>query len=343
MVQKAVYYLWSLFVVSGTASLGHAWMIQRNSFCSSRTGHLPMISNIFRQDKGPILPSLPADVKEAVTRCRESTQEALKQRISRMVIDFPVGTKFGIESEMATKSKSSTPPTKTDIERSDRELARLFVEMFQPVGGENICVVFSDENKAGVAKRVWSDDRTAKANIVSIQRTKKSTRDINSKGFAAKLAAQVDDNFDTSGPFVLPRGTEVALFVAPGLKELGVIERICSKCGMDTLVILLNARLSPSHKFSSESAMSLFTERFEAVFHLAAAEQEVCPTCILFRAYPSDWVLARKPSVGLPKSILAKTVRPSREECAAAYLDVDISEVEKAVEVVSAKVSDWFL
>ena len=63
-----------------------------------------MISNIMKDivsgsdnesNKNQI--SLPRDVKEAVRKCRESTQEALKSRCSRMDIEFPVGTKFGVE------------------------------------------------------------------------------------------------------------------------------------------------------------------------------------------------------------------------------------------------------
>lgn len=88
---------------------------------------------------------LPKDVKDAVSKCRVSVQKALEKRLSRMYIEFPVGTKFGVEKSAGKGNKSGrlASAIKDDLgsgltaellETSDRELARLFVEMFQPVG-----------------------------------------------------------------------------------------------------------------------------------------------------------------------------------------------------------------
>jgi hypothetical protein len=52
---------------------------------------------------------------------------------------------------------------------------------------------------------------------------------------AAKLAAKVD-NDSASGPFSLPGGIKVALFVAPGPKELLVVKNVCQQVGMGTLL-----------------------------------------------------------------------------------------------------------
>ena len=98
-----------------------------------RTSSLSMISFGTSSSKK----SFPKDVKEAVTRCRASVQEALGKRISRMDIEFPVGAKFGVENgeKKQSQKKSSAGvaalPTKDLLDTSDRELARLFVEMFQ--------------------------------------------------------------------------------------------------------------------------------------------------------------------------------------------------------------------
>lgn len=88
---------------------------------------------------------LPRDVKEAVSKCRKAVQSGLEQRLSRMYVEFPVGTKFGVEKGSGKSKKGSklASAMKEDLgsgltvdllETSDRELARLFVEMFQPVG-----------------------------------------------------------------------------------------------------------------------------------------------------------------------------------------------------------------
>lgn len=325
------------------------------------------IGNIFGSDTSKTnsknVPSLPRDVKEAVNRCREATQEALKKRISRMDIEFPVGAKFNVEPQPKRKKQSSTTaaaaadnnamdtPTTADLARSDRELARLFVDMFQPVGGEHLTVVFNDVYGSDAAKSKWKGDATAQCRIVSLDRRKSAAAGPKKKakkarGFAAKMAAEIghdDDNGVASGPFKLPEKTEVCLFVAPGPKELVIVERVCEEVGMGTLVVILNGRLSLIDKFGTVAAAKLFTEEFESVFHLAAFQpQDVAPNCLLHRSYPGRWVLARKPKVGAPKTILVTDDKPTPEEGAQAFDSIEISDMEKGVEDMVTNVAGWF-
>jgi hypothetical protein len=286
--------------------------------------------------------TLPRDVKDAVSRCREATQEALKNRLSRMDVEFPVGTKFGVEKSKKVKSAGGVP-SKPVLDQSDRELARLFVEMFQPVGGDNIAVAFTDQSLADATKKKWSDDSGASSRILAMNRRKGSNKKkIKPKGFAAKLAAEIDDSSDDSGPFELPDGTEVAIFVAPGPKELVVIEKICETVGEGTLVILLNARLSKVSNFGTDSGAKLFTEDFEPVFCLSAAPQELAPDCLLYRAYPGQWVMARKPKVGQPKPILTQKAKPTSEDFRNAYDGIELGDLEKGVENALENVAGWF-
>jgi len=44
-------------------------------------------------------------VKEAVSKCRTAVQKELKDKLSRMVVEFPVGTKFGVEKTSTNKKK----------------------------------------------------------------------------------------------------------------------------------------------------------------------------------------------------------------------------------------------
>jgi hypothetical protein len=306
--------------------------------------------------------SLPRDVKEAVSKCRQATQDALKDRLSRMDIEFPVGTKFGVEkipSQKGRKSSAATAgvndggPTKAILDQSDRELARLFVEMFQPVGGDNIVVAFVDESLADAARQNWKNDYGATSRVMAMNRrrgvksdkSKKDTKKSKGLGFAAKLAAEVADvevGQPTGGSFDLPQGTEVALFVAPGPKELVVIEKICNRVGMGTLVILLNARLSKITNFGTDPATKLFTEEFSPVFSLTAAPQNEAPGCLMYRAFPGDWVLARKPKIGQPKTILAQSTKPTNEECKLAFDELEIGDLEKNVEGFVENIAGWF-
>ncbi|KAL7577782.1 hypothetical protein ACA910_010539 [Epithemia clementina (nom. ined.)] len=328
--------------------------------------------------------NLPRDVKDAVSICRVATQQALQQRISRMTIEFPVGTKFGVEkvpkaannNDKATTKKTTATttieggPSKAQLDTSDRELARLFVEMFQPVGSENIVVAFVDQGLADQAKSKWQEggDATAACRVLALNRRGGSLSSSSSKtkkkkpmGFAAKLAADLGDAADQAGgggPFQLPSGCEVAIFVAPGPKELIVIERICQQVGMGTLVILLNARLSavaaaaksPSTTpttgityFGTPASAQLFLNDFVPVFCLCAVQpQEVAPNGMLYRAFPGPWILARKPKVGPPKPLLTQETQPSLDECRTAFDQLELSEMDQTVENALENVANWF-
>jgi hypothetical protein len=282
---------------------------------------------------------------------------------------MPVGANFGVEGKKSKNNKrgnlSSLTGDESDdadvaltlekLETSNRELARLFVEMFQPLGGEAIAAVFNDEYLADQARQLWSNDLSAECKIVAIDRKGKKSRGgllktgnksmqkkKKAMGFASKIAAEMEDE-STSGPFSLPKGTEVAVFVAPGPKELIAIERICNQVGMGTCIILLNARLSLVEKYSSEEAEKLFTQDFETIWSLGAAPQEDAPGCLMHRAYPGDWILARKPKVGAPKTIASKKgERFSGEECREAFASIEISDLEKGTEKLAENMASWF-
>jgi hypothetical protein len=264
-----------------------------------------------------------------------------------MRVDFPVGAKFGVErGEVKGKNRSLSGsrddgnPTKLDLDRSDRELARLFVEMFQPVGGDRLLVAFNDAGVASLARKKWEDDHTADCQVVSLNRRKDENRAVKPKGFAAKMAAEIDA--DDGGPLRVPSTTEVVLFVAPGPKELVTIERICEEVGMGTLVVLLNARLSSDQSFGSAAAKRLFNEDFESVFLLAAAPQVEAPGCIMYRAYPNDWSLGRKPKIGPPKTIMSSSQRPTNDDCRSAFAALTVSDFEKGLEYTMESISSWF-
>jgi hypothetical protein len=274
---------------------------------------------------------------------------------------MPVGANFGVEDKTAPKNKRGNLSSSTNLDeqregltmekldKSNRELARLFVEMFQPLGGEHICAVFNDEYLADEARRRWSGDLSAECNVLAIDRKGrrgiggKGGKQKKAKGFAAILAEELDEDGASSGPFNLPKGTEVAMFVSPGPKELIAIERVCKEAGMDTCIILLNARLSLVEKYATSEARRLFTEDFERVWSLSAAPQEEAPGCLMHRAYPGPWVLARKPKVGPPKTIALKEgTKFSVEECADAFGKIEISELEKGTEKLAENVVGWF-
>ena len=274
---------------------------------------------------------------------------------------MPVGANFGVEDKTSPKNKRGNLSSSINIDekqegltmekldKSNRELARLFVEMFQPLGGEHICAVFNDEYLADEARRRWSGDLSAECNVLAIDRKGrrgiggKKGKQKKAKGFAAILAEELDEGGISSGLFNLPKGTEVAMFVSPGPKELIAIERICNEAGMGTCIILLNARLSLVEKYATVEARKLFTEGFTPVWALAAAPQEEAPGCLMHRAYPGPWILARKPKVGPPKTIALKEgAKFTEEECEDAFGKIEVSELEKGTEKLAENVVGWF-
>ncbi|KAL9184611.1 hypothetical protein ACHAXT_012581 [Thalassiosira profunda] len=315
-----------------------------------------MIGNVFGGSDSKE-PQLPKDVKDAISKCRGAVQKGLEGRISRMDVEMPVGANFGVESNKSkgkrgnlsslTGDESSQQEglTMEKLDTSNRELARLFVEMFQPLGGNHIAAVFNDQTLADQARKRWAGDVSAECNILAIDRKgkrgvmKTGKKKKKAKGFAAKMAEEMEE--DLSGPFALPKDTEVALFVAPGPKELIAVERICNEMGMGTCVILLNARLSLIDKYASDEARMLFTEEFETVWSLSAAPQEDAPGCLMHRAYPTDWILARKPAVGPPKTIALSKDKFSAEKCKEAYGSINVSDLEKGTEKLAENFAGW--
>jgi len=82
--------------------------------------------------------NLPRSVKESVANCRKSVQECLGEKKSRMIVEFPTGTDFQLEAKSKKKGKLSAlemsndtaaPSTTLTFHKSNRELARLFVEV----------------------------------------------------------------------------------------------------------------------------------------------------------------------------------------------------------------------
>mmetsp|Transcript_24489 Transcript_24489/g.30084 ORF Transcript_24489/g.30084 Transcript_24489/m.30084 type:complete len:345 (+) Transcript_24489:35-1069(+) len=287
-------------------------------------------------------PTLPRDVKDAVSKCRESVQSALSDRLSRMEVELPVGASFGVEKSSQSKKQTEGGVDGVSLEvlqQSNRELCRIFVDMFGPVGGENICSVFMEESLADVARKKWKGDSSAYCQIASLNKSKQKKNKAKKKnmGFAAKLNSELGAT-GSSGKFALPANCEVALFVAPGPRELPLIESLCADVGMGTLVIILNAR-----REQMDATTQTMLLEFTPVFHLAAAPQDAAPNCLVYHAYPNPtWLLARKPKVGQPKVIGSSDVRFDRDDVTDLFEKMDVGDVEVAVEGVLNNVASWF-
>jgi len=183
------------------------------------------------------------------------------------------------------------------LQRSDRELARLYVEMFRPIK-EAVTVVFSTSEDARAAAGKWSEDTrilsftesggggsggmALKGKKGGGKKKMQSAAKLKGKGgggFAAKLAAATASTSATaasggSGPEEtsgsgggsgsgglqageVPEGTEVLIVVAPKGRDLDAVEAVCGKVGLGCCVILLNARLDAA-RFTSDAQRAFF-------------------------------------------------------------------------------------
>ncbi|CAM9900157.1 unnamed protein product [Scytosiphon promiscuus] len=286
---------------------------------------------------------VPRNIKDTVSCLRAAVQEGLQAQRSRMDVDLPFAARLGVETADADKDKKKY--TDADVERADRELARLFLEMFDVIG-DQVVVAFPTDEGAKKATKVWNKGMPFKGKVTCMDprppKGPKLKRGSTSAlaGFASQVEASkkakgkgkkggkqgggggggADDGRTPATARIAPTGTEVLLVVAPKQAELRAVQKISKELGQGCLIILLNARLHQA-KFVDDEQREYFEQEFESMFHLrpVAAENED----FLYRAYPKDWTVARKPKLGPPKVLSAQEKRPTEAEILAAVEEGD--------------------
>merc|ERR1712185_875677 len=98
--------------------------------------------------------ALPRNLAEMVKNLKEAVQASLSGRQSRLAVEMPIGFEFGVEGQKAKRKGNAKVLTSDDVVRSDRELSRLFVGMFEGTGLIPL-ILFSSEAEAAAAKRQW--------------------------------------------------------------------------------------------------------------------------------------------------------------------------------------------
>eukprot|EP00667_Euglena_gracilis_P010297 EG_transcript_10484 len=245
--------------------------------------------------------TVPRDIKETLAQLRESVQRALENRQSRMDVELPAGSKFGVESD----DKAKGPQL---IQRSDRELARIFVEMFQPIG-DSLLVAFPDDRQAAAAREKWP---SVAGKVVSLTASSKRPK----TGFGAK-SSPAEKATPSVDPAVGLRQAEVILVVAPTPETYDLVESISKERGNNCCIILLNARLHQA-TFANAKQGAYLRSAFKPVFHLRpllAKDGGVNGVDgILLHTYPEGWLVARKPRFGPPVVLLESPDAPPPPE-----------------------------
>jgi hypothetical protein len=199
----------------------------------------------------------------------EVTQVALRNGCSRMEVDLPPVADFGIENSKS--SGKSKPLSNTDqIAKTNRECARLFVEMFSSIQSSTV-VLFPTESEAATARNLWSPLFRGEILAMDIPKVKGFSK-LNSRRFS--LEEQKSALLSDDGVYI-PEGTLVLIIAGPRAKDWKSIVRINNKLDDNTVVILLNSRAAATTELSNQNSVDAFNplnwieDNYENVFHYA--------------------------------------------------------------------------
>jgi len=233
--------------------------------------------------------------------------------MSRLMVGMPRGFDFGIEGEALNRNKALTADEEM---RSDRELARLFVEMFMGTG-LRLVVCFSTKKAANKAKRVWGSAACARVIALGGEKEKQpkeskvnARRRVSSDGGVGFGGSRVAAS--TKLVTKLPDDAEVLFVVNPDQPQLAAVNTFCDTHGMDRLVVLLNMRANFASLDEPFEPVFIFdTDPLSRARSIGARQEE---PLVLFRAFPEDWSLARKPKFGPPRVLLSASEQPKEAE-----------------------------
>ncbi len=230
-----------------------------------------------------------------------------------MEVHLPRGVPLGVEGP-------NLDPDGDKYVKSDRELARLVVELFKPII-EATLVVFPQQWQARKAADIWG---TALVKTTSFEAMgaapavgsagKRGGKKKKGGGFGGGGGAGL-------GASAIPPGTEVIIVVAPSPKELQVVRRISDELGFDTLIIVLNTPLDLAATYMDKDDGAALLEAFEPVLFLNPVSDPSVKTLdnmLLFRSYPGPWQIAQKGALGPPTVLEEKDGRFVKDETLAA-------------------------
>ena len=98
----------------------------------------------------------PVKTSNVLTKMTQSTQKALQDRTSRMEIELPPGSDFGVEasSKQGKKGEVKNESPTDKLKRANREAARLVADMFSSISSSTVAL-FPSEAEASDARVKW--------------------------------------------------------------------------------------------------------------------------------------------------------------------------------------------
>jgi len=265
--------------------------------------------------------SVPRDIKDTVSQLGKAVQAGCQAQISRMDVELPKYAIFGIEkqgSKIDDESPAGSKRSDANMRRSSRELARVFIELWGQIE-DAISVAFPTDEEAQEAIEVWKDEDFRVNAVYGMTRPRRADRRKQAKGKKERGGTSM-----VVPPGEIPEDTEVLLVVSPGAAELRQVEKISRSRGLETMIILLNARLDDKVSEGQLTADELeyFRSTFTPIFNLkflfeGKGKDSKFNDCVLFRTYPDDWQVAKYRPIGPAKVVHRSASELSRREAEA--------------------------
>ena len=235
---------------------------------------------------------LPSSPKELAQQMSLSVQAALADKHRKLEVKLPSGLCFGLFGQPPGKQMLGSPDAMIPApvqERSSRELAFLFVEIFQTY--KEACVVcFPNARAADAAEKEWARSQLSPRIVASLDELAKRP----AAGFGKSKSMG-----STRGAAVQP---QILLLVEP------TVAQVKAATIPDGGVIVL---LNPSKQNAKRG--------YEMVYTLVDNPHPDWKGGLLFRSYPGQWTLGVSAKVGPPRIHGRSTARPSLVEIDAGF------------------------
>lgn len=260
---------------------------------------------------------VPEDVAALVAGLKSSTENTLNLGIGRLDIEIPPAYKLGVErntkkGRLLENTIQSEDPT--EVLRGDRELARIFVEMLQPVA-EGLVVAFRSKQLAADAVKIW-ELKPGEATVISLPEKQRSAFAAE-VGMPAQFLKKVRQDLRC----------QCLLVVSPTADQLQVVNELSTTVQDQMGIILLNARIHGKNRTKVKIPTRLresLKATFPPSYHVRFLPSR--KNSILFGSMGPEgqapWVLAQQ------RELIGG--RPVTEEVARFKEDPSNSEVEEA-------------
>lgn len=253
--------------------------------------------NLFGAPAEPV--KLPYSTKEVLDSLKASVEVMVKSGVPRADVELPAGLRLGFENVTDALIMPKEEPSPEQILQADRELARVFLAMFNKALKNRLSIIFRTSKQAAYAKQLWGKSALGHARIVSM-----------GKGGAKKGAFTSSDG-DMAASFIRSLkviGNAFVVLVAPRKPQLEAIARAAEEVDSKTCFILLNARLRGLKK--PDPLREELSAGFSPAFHVRLVKNGEGMVFRQLQDGTSPWILARR---SLPSTVATEVARSLEE------------------------------